>query len=102
MQFDPFKQAKIQVGLAKIQTGTPGLYANTNVTSVADIKRLAGIGTGVYPADTSPATAGANMSVTANEKAQLMKQNNIKPGSQEWFQLWFSLPYLTGEPPVGK
>lgn len=22
-------------------------------------------------------------------KAQLMKENNIKPGSEEWFKLWF-------------
>jgi hypothetical protein len=31
-----------------------------------------------------------------------MKDNNIKPGSQEYIQLWFSKPYLTGEKPVGK
>jgi hypothetical protein len=29
-----------------------------------------------------------------------MKKHNIKPGTPEWFQLWFSLPYLTGERPV--
>ena len=23
-------------------------------------------------------------------KAQLMKENNIKPGTEEWFKLWFS------------
>jgi aryl-alcohol dehydrogenase-like predicted oxidoreductase len=28
-----------------------------------------------------------------------MKQNNIRPGTPEWFKLWFSLPYLTGEKP---
>lgn len=44
---------------------------------------------------------GSNISVTANEKAELMKKHNIKPGTPEWFQLWFSLPYLTGEKPVG-
>ncbi len=30
-----------------------------------------------------------------------MKKHNIKPGTPEWFQLWFSLPYLTGEQPIG-
>jgi hypothetical protein len=34
------------------------------------------------------------------EKRALEKKHNIKPGTPEWFQLWFSLPYLTGEPPV--
>lgn len=43
---------------------------------------------------------GSNISVTGNEKGQLMKKLNIKPGSEEWFKLWFSLPYLTGEKPV--
>jgi hypothetical protein len=44
--------------------------------------------------------AGSNISVTGNEKAQLMKKHNIKPGTDEWFKLWFSKPYLTGEQPV--
>jgi hypothetical protein len=26
----------------------------------------------------------------AQNKAQLMKDNNIKPGTEEWFKLWFS------------
>ena len=28
------------------------------------------------------------------------KKHNIKPGTDEWFKLWFSLPYLTGERPI--
>lgn len=43
---------------------------------------------------------GSNISVTGNEKAQLMRENNIKPGTDAWFKLWFSKPYLTGEKPV--
>jgi hypothetical protein len=37
----------------------------------------------------------------ANEKKQIEKEQNIKPGSPEWFRLWFSKPGLTGEKPVG-
>jgi hypothetical protein len=48
------------------------------------------------------ANQGSNISVTGSNKAELMKQNNIKPGTPEWFKLWFSLPYMTGEKPVGK
>ena len=36
------------------------------------------------------------------EKASLMKEHNIQPGTPEWFQLWFSRPYMTNEKPVGK
>lgn len=45
---------------------------------------------------------GSNISLTGNEKARLMKENNIQPGTPEWFRLWFSRPYMTGEKPVGK
>jgi hypothetical protein len=43
---------------------------------------------------------GSNISITGNEKGKLMKKHNIKAGSKEWFKLWFSLPYMTGEKPI--
>lgn len=42
----------------------------------------------------------SNMTHTAQEKAKLMKKHNIRPGTPEWFKLWFSLPYMTGEKPL--
>jgi hypothetical protein len=45
---------------------------------------------------------GSNISVTAAENAKIQKEKNIRPGTPEWFQLWFSLPYLTGEKKFGK
>lgn len=63
-----------------------------------ELKRLAGIG--VYGHSVYKPTAGSNISITGNEKAQLMRKHNIQPGSQAWFQLWFSKPYLTGEHPL--
>ena len=45
---------------------------------------------------------GSNISTTAAEKVALMKANDIKPGSPEYIKLWFSKPYLTSEPPIGK
>jgi hypothetical protein len=63
-----------------------------------DLKRLAGItdfkGYKIWE--------GSNISITGNEKGELMKKHNIEPGTPEWFQLWFSLPYLTNEKPIGK
>lgn len=44
---------------------------------------------------------GSNISVTGMEKRKLEQENHIKPGSPEWFRLWFSKPYLTGEKPIG-
>ncbi len=38
-----------------------------------------------------------NLSISGNEKAQMMKKYNIKPGTEDWFKLWFSKPKLTGE-----
>lgn len=63
------------------------------------LKTLAGIGNRAvmqeyrgYP--------GSNISVTGNEKGELMKRHDIRPGTEAWFKLWFSLPYLTGERPI--
>jgi len=60
------------------------------------IKALAGIGN--RPNWT--AYDGINISVSGTEKAQLQREHKIEPGTQEWFKLWFSLPYLTGEKPI--
>ena len=43
---------------------------------------------------------GSNISATGDNKGLIQKENNIKPGTPEWFKLWFSRPYLTGEKPV--
>jgi hypothetical protein len=32
---------------------------------------------------------------------ELERKHDIRPGTPEWFQLWFSLPYLTGEKKIG-
>lgn len=60
------------------------------------LKRLAGV------TESSPPLSpiGSNISLTAAEKARLMKEHNIKPGTEAWFKLWFSRPYLTGEKPI--
>ena len=37
-----------------------------------------------------------NMSQTASDVKKIEKEKNIKPGDKEWFELWFSKPYMTG------
>ena len=68
------------------------------------IKQLAGITQNIgslqeYKGEGTVSTEGSNMSITANEKIQYQKEHNVQPGTPEWFQLWFSKPYLTGEKP---
>jgi hypothetical protein len=63
--------------------------------NIEQIKLLAGIKKHKFTEN-----EGSNISLTGIEKRALEKKNNIQPGTQEWFQLWFSRPYLTGEKPV--
>lgn len=62
------------------------------MNEIDQIKRLAGITefTGYQP------WGGSNISVTGNEKGEIMKQKNIKPGTEDWFKLWFTIPGMTG------
>lgn len=68
---------------------------------IAALKRLAGINEfkGYLKYDPVDPYGGSNISLTGMEKKTLEKKHNIQPGTQEWFKLWFSLPYLTGEKP---
>ena len=34
-----------------------------------------------------------------DKKSKHMKKKNIKPGTPEWFKLWFAQTHLTGENP---
>lgn len=58
-----------------------------------EIKHLAGV-------TEKSADVGMNMSLTGTEKARIQRERNIKPGTPEFFRLWFALPYLTGEKPI--
>lgn len=74
---------------------------------IYDIQKLAGLTPGLnigklqeYTDSTAEKiNQGSNPSITANEKIQYQNTHNIQPGTPEWFKLWFSLPYLTGEKP---
>lgn len=70
---------------------------------LANLKKLAGIDTKIdilprtHPAQPEP--KAENISHTAQEKADYMRKHNIKPGTEAWFKLWFTLPYLTNTKP---
>jgi hypothetical protein len=63
------------------------------IQEIKKMQHLAGLG---YHKDVS-IKEGSNISIAGNEKAELMRKHNIRPGTPEWFQLWFALPKLTGE-----
>lgn len=82
------------------------LAPNDPIHELKAIQYLAGLGAEArlqeYRAHTKEINKGSNISLTGMEKAELMRKHNIRPGTPEWFQLWFSRPYLTNEKPVGK
>jgi hypothetical protein len=79
---------------------------------LAQIKKLAGItglvteaGAGMYTGhNTVPQAAetgiespvGSNISYTAKERNDLLKEYHVMPGTDLWFLINFSLPYMTG------
>lgn len=89
--FDPFKQKQLMNGFEKLKS-VP--VPSSNIDSIEEMKKLAGIH--------KINDMGMNMSLTGTEKAEIQREKNIQPGTSEWFQLWFSLPYMTGEKPYDK
>lgn len=65
------------------------------------IRKLAGI-TPANSANMQPynPSAPVTSNLTGTEKAEVQRDKNIQPGTQDWFRLWFSKPYLTGELPT--
>jgi len=64
---------------------------------IEHLKKLAGIDN--LPKEDS---MGENLSYVGTQKAQYQRKHNIKPGTPEWFKLWFAQPKLTGENPMPK
>lgn len=71
---------------------------------IHQIKKLAGLSSInsvssliEYNGDDIPATYATPS--LANQKIQHQQENNIQPGTPEWFRLWFAKPDITGEDP---
>lgn len=37
--------------------------------------------------------------IVGSNKAEIARERGIKPGTEEWFRLWFAQPGITGEKP---
>ena len=60
--------------------------------NIKELKKLAGI---------SETSYGQETSERATNFRQIEREQNIQPGTDAWFKLWFSKPLLTGEMPRG-
>lgn len=99
------KQYKITSDNSKNLNDSDDCYLAPNdpIHEIKRIQYLGGLGSQARLTEyRSQLNQGSNISVTGMEKQKLEKEHNIKPGTPEWFQLWFSLPFLTGEQPVEK
>jgi len=63
---------------------------------INDLKKLAGV------TDQHGNSMGENISRVASEKSAYQRKHKIRPGTEEWFKLWFAQPRLTGENPMPK
>lgn len=64
---------------------------------IAKLQKLAGIGKDSHVND-SGSMSPLTQSGTA--KGEYMRKHDIRPGSKEWFQLWFARTGMTGEDPM--
>ena len=65
-----------------------------------DIERLKKLA-GIDNISTEP-SIGENLSLHGTKKAEYQRKHNVRPGTDEWFKLWFARPKLTGENPMPK
>lgn len=89
--FDPFKQAQLMNGFDKLKSVS---IPEQNIDSLEDLKKLAGVN--------EQNSYGEEMSSHGSNLGEIQRERNIRPGTDEWFRLWFSKPKLTGETPYDK
>jgi len=89
--FDPFQQSKLMNGFDKLKSVS---IPEQNIDSLEDLKKLAGVN--------EQTSYGEYMTNNATNLGQMQRERNIRPGSDEWFRLWFSKTWLTGEKPYDK
>ena len=66
-----------------------------------DIERLKKLA-GINEPKEEDGSMGENLSLIGTKKAEYQRKHKVRPGSDEWFKLWFARPKLTGENPMPK
>jgi hypothetical protein len=100
--FDPFQQSKLMNGYDKLKTVTMQDLQQSPDEELANMKKLAGIGSVSASTNYHSLHDSPTNQLNQADKARHMRDNNIKPGTDEWFRLWFARPDLTGETPYDK
>jgi hypothetical protein len=74
---------------------------------LAAVKKMAGIDSlGIMArhmadlAETKELYKKDSSEMSGSDKAEYQRVNNIKAGTDEWFQLWYAKPSITGEKPI--
>lgn len=97
------KQHRITSETFKTQGDDPSIPdAYVDPVALAELRKLAGIDSLSLMKPYTLEPAKENISHTGTEKAEYQRKHNIRPGTDEWFKLWFARPKLTGENPEPK
>lgn len=98
------KQHKITSETFRSQGDDPSVPDNyVDPQALADLRRLAGIDSlSLLKPYTLAVAEEKNISDIGTERAEYQHKHNIRPGTDEWFKLWFARPKLTGENPTPK
>lgn len=83
--FDAFKQAKLQNAYQSLKEYKSSPEKDMTLD---DLKRLSGVN-----------NIKQDPTLSQIDKGKFMRENNIKPGSDAWFKLWFAKSDITGKNP---
>jgi len=92
------KQYRITSETFNLPGNDPSVPDNyVNPKDLADLKKLAGIDPlGIMEKTTTSSLIG----VAKTDNGEYQRKNNISPGTDAWFRLWFARTPLTGEDPT--
>lgn len=97
------KQYRVTSQTFRLEGDDPSIPdAYVDPVALAELKKLAGIDSLSLLKPYTVQPPQENISDAGNEKAQYQKKHDIRPGTDEWFKLWFARPKLTGENPTPK
>ena len=94
------KQFRITTETFRLQGDDPSIPdAYVDPAELARMKKLAGIdGLGIMETSGDSPIDGH----IGSDNAEYQRKHNIRPGTDEWFRLWFARTPLTGEKPKSK
>ena len=95
------KQHRITTATFRTEGDDPTVPdAYVDPKALAELRKLAGIDSLNLLKPYS--VTDENISSVGTDRGAYMRKHNIKPGTDEWFKLWFAREHLTGENPTPK